>query len=108
MLDLSDMEKAIHADCGVSRRLFLAYGASLAAVPLLGERSTARAQGRPPLSAVARDTGFAPAIVARMILDGRIAERGVLPPERCVPAAGLLSALAARGMRARRRISRPR
>ena len=69
---------------------------------------TARAQRRPPLSAVARDTGFAPAIVARMILDGRIAERGVLPPERCVPAAGLLSALAARGMRARRRISRPR
>jgi len=46
--------------------------------------------------------------VARMILDGRIEERGVLPPERCVPAAALLSALAARGMRARRRISRPR
>lgn len=69
---------------------------------------TARAQRRPPLSAVARDTGFAPAIVARMILDGRIAERGVLPPERCVPAAALLSALAQRGMRARRRISRPR
>ena len=69
---------------------------------------TARAQRRPPLSAVARDTGFAPAIVARMILDGRIRERGVLPPERCVPAAELLSALAERGMRARRRRYRPR
>jgi len=69
---------------------------------------TARAQRRPPLSAVARDTGFAPAIVARMILDGRIEERGVRPPERCVPARELLSALADRGMRARRRMSRPR
>jgi len=69
---------------------------------------TARPQRRPPLSAVARDTGFAPAIVARMILDGTIAQRGVLPPERCVPAAELLEALARRGMRARRRVSRPR
>jgi lysine 6-dehydrogenase len=69
---------------------------------------TARGQRRPPLSAVARDTGFAPAIVTRMILDGRIGERGVLPPERCVPADALLSALAARGIRARRRVSRPR
>jgi saccharopine dehydrogenase (NAD+, L-lysine-forming) len=69
---------------------------------------TARPQRRPPLSAVARDTGFAPAIVVRMILDGTIAERGVLPPERCVPTAGLLDALARRGMRARRRVSRPR
>jgi hypothetical protein len=32
----------------------------------------------------------------------------VLPPERCVPAAELLAALAGRGMRARRRVSRPR
>jgi len=69
---------------------------------------TARAQRRPPLSAVARDTGFAPAIVVRMILDGGIEERGVLPPERCVPARELLAALADRGMRARRRVSRPR
>jgi saccharopine dehydrogenase-like NADP-dependent oxidoreductase len=67
---------------------------------------TARPQRRPPLSAVARDTGFAPAIVVRMILDGTIEARGVLPPERCVPAAELLSALGARGMRARRRVSR--
>jgi lysine 6-dehydrogenase len=69
---------------------------------------TARPQRRPPLSAVARDTGFAPSIVVRMILGGGIAERGVLPPERCVPADALLAALAARGMPARRRVSRPR
>ena len=52
---------------------------------------------------------FVPAIEdARMILDGRIEERGVLPPERCVPAGKLLSELAERGMRARRRVFRPR
>ena len=67
---------------------------------------TARPQRRPPLSAVARDTGFAPAIVARMILDGTIAERGVLPPERCVPVRPFLAALAERGMRAKRTVSR--
>ena len=62
---------------------------------------TALPQRRPPLSAVARDTGFPPAIVARMILDGTIRERGVLPPERCVPVRPFLAALAERGMQAR-------
>jgi saccharopine dehydrogenase-like NADP-dependent oxidoreductase len=66
---------------------------------------TAAPQRRPPLSAVARDTGFPPAIVAQMILDGTIRERGVLPPERCVPVAPFLAALAERGMRARRTVS---
>lgn len=61
---------------------------------------TAGPQRRPPLSAVARDTGFPPAIVARMLLAGRIRERGVLPPERCVPVKPFLAALAERGMRA--------
>jgi lysine 6-dehydrogenase len=69
---------------------------------------TARAQREPPLSAVARDTGFPPAIVVSMILAGTITERGVLPPERCVPAVELLAALARTGMRARRRVQRPR
>jgi saccharopine dehydrogenase (NAD+, L-lysine-forming) len=67
---------------------------------------TAGPQRRPPLSAVARDTGFPPAIVARLILAGRIRERGVLPPERCVPVRPLLSALAERGMRTRRTLTR--
>lgn len=63
-------------------------------------------QRRPPLSAVARDTGFPPAIVARLILAGRIRERGVLPPERCVPVRPFLAALAERGMRAKRTVGR--
>ncbi|HET7291136.1 MAG TPA: saccharopine dehydrogenase NADP-binding domain-containing protein [Vicinamibacteria bacterium] len=58
---------------------------------------TARPQRRPPLSAVARDTGFPPAIVARMLLEGRIRERGVLPPERCVPTGRFFADLAERG-----------
>ncbi len=58
-------------------------------------------QRRPPLSAVARDTGFPPAIVTQMILAAKIRERGVLPPERCVPVTPFLAALAARGMTAR-------
>jgi saccharopine dehydrogenase (NAD+, L-lysine-forming) len=68
---------------------------------------TAGPQRRPPLSAVARDTGFPPAIVARMILAGTIRVRGVLPPERCVPPAPFLAALAERGMSARITLTRP-
>jgi saccharopine dehydrogenase-like NADP-dependent oxidoreductase len=62
---------------------------------------TAQAQRRPPLSAVARDTGFPPAIVAGFLLDGRLRVRGVRAPESCVPVAPLLSALAQRGLQAR-------
>ncbi len=60
---------------------------------------TARPQRKPPLSAVARDTGFPAAIVAGLILDGAIAERGVRPPERAVPPGPLFTALAAKGMK---------
>ena len=68
---------------------------------------TAGPQRRPPLSAVARDTGFPPAIVAGLLLAGRIRERGVLPPERCVPVGPFLEALRARGMPARVSVTRP-
>jgi saccharopine dehydrogenase (NAD+, L-lysine-forming) len=68
---------------------------------------TAHPQRRPPLSAVARDTGFPPAIVARMIQDGLIRTRGVQPPERCVPVRPFLAALAERGLHARVTESRP-
>lgn len=67
----------------------------------------ARPQRRPPLSAVARDTGFPAAIVTGLLLEGRIPERGVLPPERCVPVGPFLKALAARGMPARVSVTRP-
>lgn len=68
---------------------------------------TAGPQRRPPLSAVARDTGFPPAIVARMILEGRIRERGVLPPERCVPVESFFAALRERGMQPQLSVRRP-
>lgn len=68
---------------------------------------TVRPQRRPPLSAIARDTGFPAAIVARMILDGTIAERGVRPPERCVPVGPFFAALAERGMVPARTQTRP-
>jgi len=61
----------------------------------------ARPQTRPPLSGVARDTGFPAAIVAGLIADGAIAARGVRAPEDCVPVAPVLAALARRGMRPR-------
>lgn len=68
---------------------------------------TATPQRRPPLSAVARDTGFPPAIVAGFLLDGRLRARGVLPPERCVPVAPFLRELAERGLVARATATRP-
>jgi saccharopine dehydrogenase (NAD+, L-lysine-forming) len=68
---------------------------------------TAGPQRHPPLSAVARDTGFPPAIVVDLLLTGKIPERGVLPPERCVPVEPFLEALAARGMAATVAVTRP-
>jgi saccharopine dehydrogenase-like NADP-dependent oxidoreductase len=68
---------------------------------------TAKPQRTPPLSAVARDTGFPPSIVAQLILSGRIRERGVLPPEQCVPVDAFLAALRARGLHASVSIRRP-
>jgi lysine 6-dehydrogenase len=68
---------------------------------------TAGPQRQPPLSAVARDTGFPPSIVAQLILSGRIRERGVLPPESVVPVGPFLQALAEREMRAKLTVVRP-
>jgi saccharopine dehydrogenase-like NADP-dependent oxidoreductase len=52
------------------------------------------------------DTGAPPSIVAQMILDGRIAARGVVAPESAVPSKPFFRALAARGMRVVRRSRR--
>src|SRR5262245_38884164 len=41
MLDLTKLHEVIRHEGGISRRLFLAYAASLSAVPLLGRRSSA-------------------------------------------------------------------
>lgn len=50
-------------------------------------------------SAGAVDTGVPPSIVAQMIVNGCIKERGVLPPEQCVPPKMFFKELAQRGMR---------
>jgi alkaline phosphatase D len=41
MLDLSKLQDAVRYEGGVSRRLFLAYAASLSAIPWLGQRASA-------------------------------------------------------------------
>lgn len=45
MLDLSKLADAVRFEGGLSRRLFLAYGAALTAVPQLANRSTAAERG---------------------------------------------------------------
>lgn len=65
-----------------------------------------RTDPRTGTTSMARTTGFPCAIVARMLLDGRIADPGVHPPERLGADAArtgeLLEALDARGVRVRR------
>ena len=39
VLDLSELRPAVRAENGVSRRLFLAYGAALSSLPLVGARA---------------------------------------------------------------------
>jgi alkaline phosphatase D len=41
MLDMSKLREAVRCEGGVSRRLFLAYAASLSSIPLLGRRTAA-------------------------------------------------------------------
>ena len=57
-------------------------------------------------SSMARTTGFPCALVARMLLDGRVEGPGVLPPEALAAVPGLvddlLEGLDARGVRFRR------
>jgi alkaline phosphatase D len=44
VLDLTKLPEAVRHEGGVSRRLFLAYSAALAAIPLLGRQATAKLQ----------------------------------------------------------------
>jgi alkaline phosphatase D len=46
MLDLSQLRAAVRYEGGVSRRLFLAYGAALSAIPVLGGQVSGRVLGR--------------------------------------------------------------
>ena len=55
------------------------------------------------LTSMMRTTGFPVSITARMIAEGRIAERGVLLPEECVPAKAMMEELAELGVVIERR-----
>jgi len=50
------------------------------------------------LSAMMCTTGFPTAVIAQMLADGTIPERGVLTPERCVPPRPFLAQLRRRGL----------
>ncbi len=54
------------------------------------------------VSCGALDTGVPPSVVAQLILQGKITQRGVLAPERCVPPGDLFPELARRGIPMRR------
>ena len=62
----------------------------------------ARFSLRPPLSAVARDTGFPAAIAAQMLARGEICGSGVRAPENVVPPLPFFRELERRGIRVRR------
>src|ERR1700733_1611414 len=44
VLDLSELEAAVRYEGGLSRRLFLAYSASLASIPLFGQMAEGKTQ----------------------------------------------------------------
>jgi len=51
MLDLANLREAVRYERGISRRLFLAYGAALPAIAWLGERVCGQGAARPQFSA---------------------------------------------------------
>lgn len=50
------------------------------------------------ISSMMRTTSFPTSIIAQMIVDGRIKERGVLPPEQCAPIKPLIEELKKRNI----------
>ena len=65
MLDLSKLHEAVRYEGGVSRRLFLAYAASLSAIPLLGRQCDAPPTARVSFAADPFSVGVASAIRPR-------------------------------------------
>ena len=61
--------------------------------------ATTRYTSRPPLSAVARDTGFPISVAAQMVATGEISATGVHPPETAIPPRQFLERLHQRGIR---------
>ena len=58
------------------------------------------------ISSMMRTTGFPTSIIARMIVNGDIEEKGVMPPERCVPPGKFISELGKRNINIRETESR--
>jgi alkaline phosphatase D len=84
MLDLSNLDEAVRHEGGVSRRLFLAYAASLYALPVIGSRARA----------AARSARFADDPFSVGVASGDPTERGVvlwtrLAPKPLEPGGGL-------------------
>ncbi len=75
MLDLSGLRAAVRAEGGVSRRLFLAYGASLSALPIVGTRA----------EAVARRVAFASDPFTVGVASGDPTDTGVVLWTRLAP-----------------------
>lgn len=59
------------------------------------------------LSAMMRTTGFPTAIIAQMLGDGTIRQKGVLPPERCVPPSPFIASLRRRHLIIEERTEEP-
>ncbi|MGY5859985.1 MAG: saccharopine dehydrogenase C-terminal domain-containing protein [Candidatus Thorarchaeota archaeon] len=57
------------------------------------------------LTSMMRTTAFPAAVTALMMADGRITERGVLTPERCIPPEEFIEALKSRGIDIKQKIN---
>jgi len=56
------------------------------------------------LTSMMRTTSFPAAVTAMMMADGRIGERGVLTPERCIPPELFIKELRTRGIDIKHRV----
>jgi lysine 6-dehydrogenase len=56
------------------------------------------------LTSMMRTTSFPAAIAAMMMVDGRISQRGVMTPERCIPPESFIEELRSRGIAIKQRI----
>lgn len=57
------------------------------------------------ITGMMRTTAFPTSVIAQMLADGRIQERGVLPPEMCVPGKLMIDELARRNLKITKRVT---
>jgi len=57
------------------------------------------------MTAMMRKTAFPTSIIAQMLAKGVITERGVLPPENCVPGATMIEELGKRNLKITRKVT---